>query len=62
MRKAGITPVLGVDIWKPAVENYRRNFPKADVIEADIWDGKFQRWVISKYGGEVEGVTGGPPW
>lgn len=35
-REAGATIVGGVDIWKPAVESFRLNFPDAHVFQQDL--------------------------
>lgn len=61
MQRAGITPVLGVDVWPAAVAAYQANFPRAAVAEGDLADKRFQDDLIRAWRGKARFVVGGVP-
>ena len=58
-RQAGCSIVLGVDIWKPAINTFQYNFPKAQVLLKDI--GSFSEEDIDQLIPNVDIIIGSPP-
>ena len=61
MQMAGVEPAVGVDSWGVAVDVYKKNFPKAEGIVADVSSRTFQREFVDKWKGKAFVVVGGPP-
>ena len=57
--KAGFQTLFATDIWSLACESLKENFPKAEVVTADIKDINFKE--IKKQFKSIDGVVGGPP-
>ena len=56
---AGFNPVFSVEIWKPAIETHKHNYPNVKVFEEDIRSISNDR--LAKYKGKVDVIVGGPP-
>lgn len=56
---AGMEPIFSVELWKPAIETHKLNYPNIPIIDKDIRtvDNDFLR----KYQGKIDVVVGGPP-
>lgn len=61
MKQAGITPILGVDVWPDALVAYKKNFRRASTAEGDLSNRKFQDSLIEKWRGKARFVVGGVP-
>ena len=48
-RSAGFEPVCAVDLDKKALETYKKNFPKAEIIQGDIQSSAVNQYLIEKY-------------
>lgn len=62
-KQAGYNILMATDIDKTAIETYKLNFPKTDVVLQDIDNIDFNE-VLNKYGikeGELDFLIGGPP-
>lgn len=59
MELTGIKTKIGVDIWKPALETFKRNHSYASVIQGNLFKmGAKDFYKIEK---EIDCVIGGPP-
>ena len=56
---AGCEIVGFVEWWEPAIETYRKNYPRAHFIGKDIC--KISNDTIQSYKGNVDIIAGGPP-
>ncbi len=56
---AGFSPVFSVEMWKPAIETHKLNYPTVDVITRDIREIGNEE--IKQYSGKVDVIIGGPP-
>ena len=56
---AGLTPEFSVEMWEPAVQTHRRNYPNVPLWDRDIRTIKNKE--IQPYKGKVDLIIGGPP-
>ena len=56
---AGFTPVFSVEMWEPAIQTHKRNYPTVTLWDRDI--RKITDKEIEKYKGKVDLIVGGPP-
>ena len=56
---AGFDPVLSVEMWKPAVDTHKTNYPEVPLWDRDI--RSISNEEISKFAGNVDVIVGGPP-
>ena len=61
MKQAGVTPILGVDLWADAVSVYKKNFPRADVAQGDLGVKSFRDALVDEWKGKADLVVGGVP-
>lgn len=60
--KEGFQVVLANEIWNPAIQTYKANFPDTRMIEGDISDPLIQNEIVSFVAGdEIDILIGGPP-
>ena len=57
----GFKVVAAVDVWKPACETYKINYPEVEVICGDIRENWVKQRLTTATGGHVDVVIGGPP-
>lgn len=55
----GFTPEFSLEVWKPALETHKANYPKVPVWDCDIRTVENDRLV--PYKGKVDVIVGGPP-
>ena len=58
-RQAGCSIVLGMDIWKPAINTFQYNFPKSQVLLKDV--GKLSEQDINQLIPNADIIIGSPP-
>lgn len=56
---AGFTPVLSVEVWEPAIETHKKNYPDVPLIATDI--RTITNDELNNYKGNVDVIVGGPP-
>lgn len=56
---AGFDPEFSVEIWKPAVDTHKLNYPDVPVFDTDI--RTIGNNEIEKYKGTIDVIVGGPP-
>lgn len=56
---AGFKPEFSVEMWEPAIETHRRNYPNVPLWDRDIRTIKNKE--IQPYKGKVDLIIGGPP-
>ena len=56
---AGFIPEFSVEMWKPAIETHKHNYPTVPIIEDDIRIIPNKK--IEKYREKVDVIVGGPP-
>ena len=56
---AGFTPVFSVEMWNPAVETHKLNYPNIPLLNRDI--RTITNEELQQYVGSVDVVVGGPP-
>ncbi len=56
---AGFNPVFSVEVWEPAIQTHKRNYPDVDLWNRDI--RTIRNDEIKKYNGKVDLIVGGPP-
>lgn len=56
---AGYTPVFSVEMWKPAIDTHKRNYPAIPLDERDI--RTISESDLMKYRGNIDVIIGGPP-
>lgn len=56
---AGFNPEFSVEMWEPAIETHRRNYPNVPLWDRDIRTIKNKE--IQPYKGKVDLIIGGPP-
>lgn len=56
---AGLKPEFSVELWPPAIETHRLNYPQVPIISKDIREIKDEE--ILKYKGSIDLIIGGPP-
>jgi len=56
---AGYKPLFSVEMWEPAVETHKLNYPDIKLFAEDIRTIDNER--LSKYRGKVDVIVGGPP-
>ena len=56
---AGFKPEFSVEVWDPAIQTHKRNYPNVPVWDRDIRTIKDEE--IKKYKGKVDLIIGGPP-
>lgn len=61
MKQAGVTPILGVDVWSEAVSVYKKNFPRADAAQGDLSAKPFRDALVDRWRGKASLVVGGVP-
>ncbi|WP_081423021.1 DNA cytosine methyltransferase [Leifsonia xyli] len=57
----GFDVCLGSDVWKPAAETYRANFPGHTFAEVDVRDLSSADLIAASGGAQPDLVAGGPP-
>jgi len=55
----GYYPVFSVEVWKPAVDTHKLNYPNVELFDRDIRTITTEE--LEKYNGKVDVVIGGPP-
>ena len=56
---AGLKPEFSVEVWEPAIQTHKRNYPDVPLWDRDIRTIKDEE--IEKYKGKVDLIIGGPP-
>lgn len=56
---AGFEPTFSVEMWEPAVETHKKNYPNVAIKAADIRNITDEE--LSPYIGKVDVIVGGPP-
>jgi len=56
---AGYEPVFSVEVWKPAIETHKNNYPDVKLVDNDI--RKITNEEIERYRGKIDVIVGGPP-
>lgn len=56
---AGFKPLFSLEMWQPAIETHKLNYPKIPVWEKDIRE--VPNSAIEKYKDKVDLIVGGPP-
>ena len=56
---AHYTPVFSVEMWAPAVDTHRKNYPKVPLFDKDI--RQIENSDLEQYRGSVDVIVGGPP-
>lgn len=56
---AGFSPLFSVEMWEPAIQTHRLNYPDIPVWDEDIRTIKNNRLI--SYKGSVDVIVGGPP-
>lgn len=56
---AGFCPVFSVEMWDPAVQTHKNNYPTVPLIERDI--RTIDNTEITQYAGTIDVIVGGPP-
>jgi DNA (cytosine-5)-methyltransferase 1 len=56
---AKYTPVFSVEMWEPAVETHRKNYPNVSLMNRDI--RSITNEEIAPFKGKVDVIVGGPP-
>ncbi|MHA1146025.1 MAG: DNA (cytosine-5-)-methyltransferase [Candidatus Helarchaeota archaeon] len=60
--KEGYKVILANEVWEPAIQTYRRNFPNTIMIEGDIREKHVQKQIIEHAKmEEIDVIIGGPP-
>lgn len=55
----GFKPEFSVEVWKPAIETHKKNYPNVPVIDRDI--RTIENNELNKYRNAVDVIIGGPP-
>ena len=63
LHKAGFNVICGIDNWKPAIDTFQFNHPKAKTYLGDIreYDPQVIRKELGLEVGELDCIVGGPP-
>lgn len=56
---AGYNAEFSVEVWKPALDTHRKNYPQVPLWDRDI--RTITNEEISEYAGKVDVIVGGPP-
>lgn len=56
---AGLKPEFSVEVWEPAIQTHKRNYPDVPVWDRDIRTIKDSE--LESYKGKVDIIIGGPP-
>ena len=56
---AGFMPEFSVEVWEPAINTHKHNYPNVEVWSRDI--RKVQNKELERYTGKVDVIVGGPP-
>ena len=56
---AHYTPVFSVEMWTPAVDTHRKNYPEVPLFDKDI--RQIESSDLEQYRGNVDVIVGGPP-
>ncbi len=61
--EAGFNIALGTDIWKDALVTYKKNFPNAATVEADVTDLSSEELLdkANLKANDIDVIIGGPP-
>jgi len=56
---AGYSPIFSVEMWEPAVETHKKNYPNIPLKNRDI--RTIDNKELREYAGKVDVIVGGPP-
>ena len=56
---AGYNPVFSVEMWEPAIDTHKMNYPSVKIIESDIRN--ISNGSLNKYCNKADVIVGGPP-
>ena len=55
----GFKPEFSLEVWRPALETHRLNYPSVPIWDCDIRDVEDEK--LLPYRGKVDVIVGGPP-